>query len=148
MNNPTHDHGPFNSNTSFGQSSATNNTVHFGPHFFPNTPFPAITAPPISMESVLLIFFTVSDCPALFQNARATRSQILGLFCLSLRVQNTILIPFSRVVECQSYGWLNTKQVILLQEARCIPDTKKRVVRLSLELGNVTGEKPIALLAF
>lgn len=53
-------HGPFTVHTSFRQSSATYHTAQFRPLIYSNTPFSAISWPPIGVESVSPILLIVS----------------------------------------------------------------------------------------
>lgn len=105
MDIPDDDRGLPDSSTSFRRSSATYPTAHSRPLSLPNTPIPAISPPPICEEGVPRTLFTIHDSSALRQGPNTTLSQSSGFFCSCVRVQETILTPFSRVVKYKSYGF-------------------------------------------
>lgn len=148
MDIPINDRKPSNSTMNFWWSSVTYHLAPAGPLPFPNTPFSANTPPHIGVEGVPSIPPAVSDSPALLKNREQTSSLSPRLYYPGVPVQETILTPLYRVVDFWSYLLPNTRQMILLHEARCFRDTKERVVRLCLTLGNFWSGKPIVLLTF
>lgn len=84
---------------------------------------------------------------SLCQDPSVALSHLIGPFCSDVHVQETILTPFSIVVDYHSNYLLKTKQVTYVQEAGSIHETRERVVWIIPELRNFTGDKLVALLA-
>lgn len=141
----TDDHTPSNSNNNFRRSPATCHTSHFGPIPFRNTLFLAIQPLPIDLEGIPPILHTISDSPVPFQQSNATLPRSFGLNFPNFPAWETILTPSSKVVKYLSYPLLNTGQIRLQQRARCIHETKAKILGLCPTLWNFTGENPIAV---
>lgn len=131
MDIPTDNHRPSDSssNSKYKRSSATYHTVHFGPLLFRNATFPTISLPPFAIEIFPPISVAASDSPAYFKvQARPVSVAQFLVSCFPSRRDN--LYNFSRFADYCSYRLLNTRKMMLLQEALCINETEKRVVGL------------------
>lgn len=99
MDISTSHRGPPDSKPSYSGSSATYRTICSGPLSFPNITFPTIFSPPIGVKGVPPIHSLVSDPLALFRDPSKSPTRTLASYCLDVQVQETILNPFSIVVE-------------------------------------------------